>query len=98
MTLQGHEQLSVELTVQSPVCFIPCFRSSRQDGYLTPSVSPPSRPSIFLSFFLSPSSLRNNMFELADHLVGIYKTNNCTKSITIDPRSFVVAAQQQVDC
>lgn len=43
---------------------------------------------------LFPSSLRNNMFELADHLVGIYKTNNCTKSITIDPRSFIVAAQQ----
>lgn len=33
-------------------------------------------------------SLRNNMFELADRLVGIYKTNNCTKSITIDPKSF----------
>jgi len=33
-------------------------------------------------------SLRNNMFELADRLVGIYKTNNCTKSITINPRSF----------
>ncbi|KAI9199233.1 RecF/RecN/SMC [Polychytrium aggregatum] len=31
-------------------------------------------------------SLRNNMFELADRLVGIYKTNNTTKSITIDPR------------
>ncbi|KAL9189612.1 hypothetical protein ACHAXT_009287 [Thalassiosira profunda] len=27
-------------------------------------------------------SLRNNMFELADRLVGIYKTNNCTKSVT----------------
>ncbi|KAL4010601.1 hypothetical protein IC575_030103 [Cucumis melo] len=35
-------------------------------------------------------SLRNNMFELADRLVGIYKTNNCTKSITINPRSFSV--------
>ncbi|KAE8724856.1 hypothetical protein F3Y22_tig00009796pilonHSYRG00037 [Hibiscus syriacus] len=35
-------------------------------------------------------SLRNNMFELADRLVGIYKTENCTKSITIDPNSFVV--------
>ncbi|KAL4568471.1 hypothetical protein LXL04_024084 [Taraxacum kok-saghyz] len=35
-------------------------------------------------------SLRNNMFELADRLVGIYKTDNCTKSITIDPGSFVV--------
>ncbi|CAA7406929.1 unnamed protein product [Spirodela intermedia] len=34
-------------------------------------------------------SLRNNMFELADRLVGIYKTDNCTKSITIDPGSFV---------
>ena len=33
-------------------------------------------------------SLRNNMFELADRLVGIYKTNNCTKSITINPRLF----------
>ncbi|PRQ27015.1 putative structural maintenance of chromosomes protein [Rosa chinensis] len=35
-------------------------------------------------------SLRNNMFELADRLVGIYKTDNCTKSITIDPGRFVV--------
>ncbi|KAL6212923.1 hypothetical protein ACLB2K_018138 [Fragaria x ananassa] len=35
-------------------------------------------------------SLRNNMFELADRLVGIYKTDNCTKSITIDPGKFVV--------
>jgi len=32
-------------------------------------------------------SLRN-MFELADRLVGIYKTNNCTKRITIDPKAF----------
>ena len=38
-------------------------------------------------------SLRNNMFELADRLVGIYKTHNQTKSVTIDPHSFVVAAQ-----
>jgi len=30
-------------------------------------------------------SLRSNMFELADRLVGIYKTSNCTKSVTIDP-------------
>lgn len=35
-------------------------------------------------------SLRNNMFELADRLVGIYKTDNCTKSITINPASFEV--------
>ena len=25
------------------------------------------------------------MFELADRLVGIYKTYNCTKSVTINP-------------
>ncbi|XP_070539333.1 structural maintenance of chromosomes protein 4-like [Ptychodera flava] len=31
-------------------------------------------------------SLRNNMFELADRLIGIYKTDNCTKSVTINPR------------
>ena len=30
-------------------------------------------------------SLRNNMFELADRLVGIYKTHHCTKSVTINP-------------
>ena len=34
-------------------------------------------------------SLRNYMFELADQLVGIYKTNNCTKSATITPSAFV---------
>ena len=28
---------------------------------------------------------RSNMFELADRLVGIYKTDNCTKSVTINP-------------
>ncbi|XP_066935951.1 structural maintenance of chromosomes protein 4-like [Clytia hemisphaerica] len=30
-------------------------------------------------------SLRNNMFELADRLVGIYKTDNCTKSVVVCP-------------
>jgi len=30
-------------------------------------------------------SLRNNMFEVANRLVGIYKTDNCTKSATIEP-------------
>ena len=28
-------------------------------------------------------SLRNNMFELSSRLVGVYKTNHCTKSLTI---------------
>lgn len=39
-------------------------------------------------------SLRNNMFELADRLVGIYKTNNCTKSVTINPRSLACEDRQ----
>ena len=30
-------------------------------------------------------SLRNNMFELADKLVGIYKTNDTTKTVSIIP-------------
>jgi structural maintenance of chromosome 4 len=30
-------------------------------------------------------SLRNNMFELADRLIGIYKTENNTKSLVINP-------------
>ena len=32
------------------------------------------------------------MFELADRLVGIYKTHDATKSVTINPRLFVAAA------
>ena len=36
-------------------------------------------------------SLRNNMFELADRLVGIYKTNNATKSVTINPKAMANA-------
>ena len=39
-------------------------------------------------------SLRNNMFEVADRLVGIYKTDNCTKSATIEP-SLIAAAIEQ---
>lgn len=38
-------------------------------------------------------SLRNNMFELADRLVGIYKTHNTTKSVTIDPAAFTVPVE-----
>ncbi|KAJ2745554.1 Structural maintenance of chromosomes protein 4 [Coemansia sp. BCRC 34301] len=36
-------------------------------------------------------SLRNNMFELADRLVGIYKTDNRTKSIALDTEHTVGA-------
>jgi structural maintenance of chromosome 4 len=35
-------------------------------------------------------SLRNNMFELADRLVGIYKTNDCTRSVAINPADFTI--------
>jgi len=35
-------------------------------------------------------SLRNNMFELADRLVGIYKTDNATKTVAINPGGFCV--------
>ncbi|XP_077541777.1 structural maintenance of chromosomes 4-like protein gluon [Haemaphysalis longicornis] len=31
-------------------------------------------------------SLRNNMFELSDRLIGIFKVHNCTDSCTINPR------------
>lgn len=42
-------------------------------------------------------SLRNNMFELADRLVGIYKTHNTTKSVTVDPGAFVMPTPKQPD-
>jgi structural maintenance of chromosome 4 len=32
------------------------------------------------------------MFELADRLVGIYKTENCTKSVSINPRAYGIQA------
>lgn len=35
-------------------------------------------------------SLRNNMFELADRLIGIYKTHDCTHTIAINPRHFTI--------
>ncbi|KXN73936.1 P-loop containing nucleoside triphosphate hydrolase protein [Conidiobolus coronatus NRRL 28638] len=35
-------------------------------------------------------SLRNNMFEMADRLVGIYKTSDKTKSITINPNAIAM--------
>ena len=39
-------------------------------------------------------SLRNNMFELADRLVGIFKTFNCSKSVTLNPFAFGVEMHQ----
>ncbi|CAE6532357.1 unnamed protein product [Rhizoctonia solani] len=37
-------------------------------------------------------SLRNDMFELSHRLVGIYKTNNATRSICIDNKPLITAA------
>jgi hypothetical protein len=37
-------------------------------------------------------SLRNNMFELADRLIGIYKTHDVTKCVAINPKELVVPA------
>jgi len=38
-------------------------------------------------------SLRNNMFELADRLVGIYKTHDVTKNVTINPKAFATGQE-----
>ncbi|NWI50483.1 SMC4 protein, partial [Calyptomena viridis] len=35
-------------------------------------------------------SLRNNMFEIADRLIGIYKTQNTTKSVATNPKIIAV--------
>ena len=40
-------------------------------------------------------SLRNNMFELAERLCGIYKVNNTTRSVTIEPSAFVVKGSKK---
>ncbi|KAL1884137.1 hypothetical protein VTK73DRAFT_6806 [Phialemonium thermophilum] len=39
-------------------------------------------------------SLRNNMFELAARLVGVYKVNHMTKSVTIDNKDYIVRRGQ----
>ncbi|KAK5133033.1 hypothetical protein LTR08_008238 [Meristemomyces frigidus] len=36
-------------------------------------------------------SLRNNMFELAARLVGVYKVNHMTKSVIVENRDYIVA-------
>ncbi|TKR95530.1 hypothetical protein L596_009685 [Steinernema carpocapsae] len=40
-------------------------------------------------------SLRNNMFELGDRLVGIYKTHDCTKNVCVDPDKVAKATEQR---
>ena len=39
-------------------------------------------------------SLRNNMFELAARLVGVYKVNHMTKSVTIENKDYVVGRSE----
>ncbi|XP_037323689.2 structural maintenance of chromosomes protein 4 isoform X1 [Pungitius pungitius] len=39
-------------------------------------------------------SLRNNMFEIADRLIGIYKTHNTTKSVGINPKTITFKEHQ----
>ncbi|KAF5289359.1 hypothetical protein FQR65_LT11870 [Abscondita terminalis] len=41
-------------------------------------------------------SLRSNMFELCDHLIGIYKTFSCTKTVCIDPRKYDYPKEQNI--
>ncbi len=41
-------------------------------------------------------SLRSDMFESAERLHGIYKTNDTTKSVTIDPRAFHLGNSSQM--
>ncbi|RMD40123.1 hypothetical protein DV735_g4999, partial [Chaetothyriales sp. CBS 134920] len=41
-------------------------------------------------------SLRNNMFELAERLVGIYKVNHMTRSVTLENRDYLAMQQQSV--
>lgn len=54
-----------------------------------------SWPSFDPLLFCFGCSLRNNMFELANRLVGIYKTFDVSKSITINPDKFVVNTEKK---
>lgn len=40
-------------------------------------------------------SLRNNMFELAARLVGVYKVNHMTKSVTIENKDYITRPPSQ---
>ena len=40
-------------------------------------------------------SLRNNMFELAERLVGIYKVSHMTKSVTVENKDYLAMRRQQ---
>lgn len=40
-------------------------------------------------------SLRNNMFELAARLVGVYKVSQMTKSVTIENHDYIIGRRPQ---
>ncbi|KAI5806229.1 putative nuclear condensin complex subunit Smc4 [Geopyxis carbonaria] len=40
-------------------------------------------------------SLRNNMFELAARLIGVYKVNQMTKSVTIENRNYITETDNE---
>ena len=42
-------------------------------------------------------SLRNNMFDLADKLVGVYKTNDKTRVINLDPSLLLAKNKENED-
>ncbi|XP_033118260.1 structural maintenance of chromosomes protein 4-like [Anneissia japonica] len=42
-------------------------------------------------------SLRNNMFELADRLVGIYKIDNCSRTVAINPKKLADTTEISVE-
>lgn len=41
-------------------------------------------------------SLRNNMYELSNRLVGVYKYENEAKSVVFDPSSLIKSLQKEV--
>ena len=55
--------------------------------------SPPQEQTKNAQFIII--SLRNNMFEIADRLIGIYKTYNTTKSVPINPKT--ISLQELVE-
>ena len=42
-------------------------------------------------------SLRNNMFDLADKMVGIYKTHDVTQTITVNPKKMQEKIQNRAE-
>mmetsp|Transcript_33483 Transcript_33483/g.94044 ORF Transcript_33483/g.94044 Transcript_33483/m.94044 type:complete len:261 (-) Transcript_33483:44-826(-) len=68
----------------------PCLRKSGTPLTFAPSFQERTKDAQFIII-----SLRNNMFELADWLIGIYKTDNVTKSVMIDPNAFTIPQEEE---